>query len=75
MLEAIHKSEPQTIRFCFLTNNDKTKYLHVIKDTIDQGFREMINKMTVIEDKWHSRNNLESNQEQNNKLKLMEKEK
>lgn len=38
VLEAIHMSSPDAIRFCFLTNNDLKKYLPVFNTLINKGY-------------------------------------
>ncbi len=48
VLEAIHQSSPETLRFCFLTNNDLKKYLPLFNNLINKGYTEMIKRMYNI---------------------------
>jgi hypothetical protein len=49
VLEAIHQSTPEVLRFCFLTNADLKKYLPLFIDLIDRGYKEIIKRMYNIE--------------------------
>ena len=44
-MEAIRESEPETIRFSFLTNSDTKQYLPILRKRIDRGFQEMVKRM------------------------------
>ena len=48
-LQAIHQTEPQIIRFGFLSNSDRNQYLPVIQELIDRGYREMLKRMLNVE--------------------------
>jgi hypothetical protein len=48
-LQAIRQTEPQVIRFCFLSNSDKNQIKPIIEGLIDRGYREMIKRMLNVE--------------------------
>ena len=51
VLEAIHQSSPEVIRFCFLTNSDLKNHLPLFQELLDKGYTDMIRRMYDLDNK------------------------
>lgn len=48
-LQSIHQTDPSIIRFSFVNYNDRQRYLPILQNLIDRGYKEMIRHMSKPE--------------------------